>query len=225
MWDLETLGFATSFADAFRRFEGRERVPGRVAASGRGLHVVLAAEGEILCSVPGRLRHGASAGELPVTGDWVVVAALPGETRGTIQAVLPRRTALSRKAAGEATREQVLAANVDAVFLVCGLDRDFNPRRIERALVVARGSGALPVVVLNKADLCDDLGRHLAAARAAAAGVPVHAVSSLAGEGLEALFPYLGRGRTVVLLGSSGAGKSTLTNRLAGHDVQPTGEV
>jgi ribosome biogenesis GTPase len=225
MYSLDTLGFGPFFATAFAPYAGDDRAPGRVAASGRGLHAVLTAEGEVLCTVAGKLRHEAPAAGLPVTGDWVVVAAPPREPRGTIQAVLPRRTVLSRQAAGEATCEQALAANVDTVFLVCGLDRDFNPRRIERAMVLARASGADAVVVLNKADLCDDLERPLAAAGAAAPGVPVHAVSSTEGVGLEALSPYLGQGRTVVLLGSSGAGKSTLTNGLAIRDVQQTGHV
>ena len=148
-----------------------------------------------------------------------------GEGRATIHAILPRRGRFSRKAAGDETREQVLAANVDTVFLVTGLDGDYNPRRIERYLVTAWDSGADPVVLLSKADLCEDVPARVAEIESVAPGVPVHAVSSLRREGLEAVRGYMHTGRTVALLGSSGAGKSTLINALLGEERLRTREV
>jgi ribosome biogenesis GTPase len=185
---------------------------------------VVTEAGELLAETRGRLRRGEDAAGLPVTGDWVVVRPLDGE-RGVVLAVLPRRTAFSRKAAGGETAEQVVGANVDTVFLVMGLDADYNPRRLERYLVLSWESGARPVVVLNKTDLCADLASRTREAEEVAAGVEVRAVCALSGEGLDSLQPELQPGRTVALLGSSGAGKSTLANRLLGREVQPTREV
>ncbi len=142
-----------------------------------------------------------------------------------MHAVLRRRTAFVRRAAGDVTVQQVLAANVDTVFLVMGLDRDYNPRRIERALVLAWESGAVPVVLLNKADLCEDADGRRAEVEAVAPGVPVLVLAAKEGTGLEALSPWLERGKTVALLGSSGVGKSTIVNRLLGEERQRTREV
>jgi ribosome biogenesis GTPase len=139
-----------------------------------------------------------------------------------VQAVVPRRSAFVRRAAGEQTVEQVVAANVDTVLLVSGLDHDFNPRRVERYVLLAWESGARPVVVLNKADLRDDVDACRRAIEQIAPGVAVHAVSARDPPSLAALAPYLLPGRTVALLGSSGVGKSTLLNRLMGTEVQPT---
>ena len=166
----------------------------------------------------GRFRHRAlGPADYPAVGDWTAVK--PGRGGGAlIEAVLPRRSAFVRKAAGEITEAQVVAANVDTVFLVSGLDGDFNLRRIERYLTTAWTSGAAPVVVLNKADLRPDLESFVRAAAEVAAGVPVVAVSALTADGLAGIEPYLAPGRTVALLGSSGVGKSTLTNRLLGAE-------
>jgi ribosome biogenesis GTPase len=155
------------------------------------------------------------------------VAVRPAEAgrRAVVQAVLPRRTAFVRRAAGERTVAQVLAANVDTAFLVMGLDGDYNLRRIERALVLAWESGASPVVLLNKADVCDDVDRRRAETEAVAQGVPVRVLAAKAGQGLERLAPWLVPGQTVVLLGSSGVGKSTIVNRLLGREKQRTREV
>ncbi|MGH2922354.1 MAG: ribosome small subunit-dependent GTPase A, partial [Gaiellaceae bacterium] len=142
-----------------------------------------------------------------------------------IHGVLPRRSSISRKAAWLAVEEQVLGANIDVVFLVAGLDGDLNLRRLERYLATVWDSGSEPVVVLSKADLCDDVNAALAAVGAVAIGVPVHVVSGLTGEGIEDLEPYLAGHRTVALLGSSGVGKSTLINRLRGEDVQAVADV
>jgi ribosome biogenesis GTPase len=175
--------------------------------------------------VSGRLRHDASArADFPAVGDWVVVeAAGGGDAR--IKAVLPRATHFSRRAAGNPTEEQVVAANIDVVFLVSGLDHDFNPRRIERYLVTAWESGAAPVVVLNKADLVDDAAAFVTEVASLAPGVPVYAVSAKRPESMAVLRGHLGRGRTAALLGSSGVGKSSIANALIGEDILRTREV
>jgi len=224
--ELEKLGWTSSLEEAFVAFASAGLVPGRVAAAHTHLYRVLTRAGDWLAEVTGRLRHEARGPEdFPAVGDWVALKPRPGEERAQVHAVLPRKSAFVRKAAGSTTEPQVLAANVDTVFLVAGLDHDFNPRRIERALVLAWESGASPVVLLNKADLGGDLEALRLEMEAAAPGVPVHVVSGRRGDGMDALEPYLAPGRTVALLGSSGVGKSTLVNRLLGEDRQPTAEV
>ena len=146
----------------------------------------------------------------------------PGEATGTIEAVLPRRSKFSRKVAGELTEEQIVAANIDTVFIVMGLDGDYNPRRLERYLVLTHESGANPVVILNKADIADHLPDDMDEIQALAVGIPVHAVSAKTGSGVEVIERYLGRGITGALLGSSGVGKSTLVNALVGEDMLKT---
>jgi ribosome biogenesis GTPase len=154
----------------------------------------------------------------------VAAERLPGEERAIVRAVLPRRTRFARKEPW-LTEEQVVAANIDTVFLVTDCGRDFKPRRLERYLTAAWDSGGEPVVVLTKADLAEDPLETVAEAEAIAFGVPVHAVSSVTGEGLDELEPYLASGHTIALLGSSGVGKSRLANRLLGEELLATGEV
>ncbi|MBN2265287.1 MAG: ribosome small subunit-dependent GTPase A, partial [Candidatus Aminicenantes bacterium] len=166
----------------------------------------------------GRFRHQAlGPADYPAVGDWAAVRPVEGGP-ALIEALLPRRGAFTRKAAGEAVEAQVVAANVDTVFLISGLDGDFNVRRIERYLATAWSSGARPVIVLNKADLRPDLASAAAEAAGVAPGVPIVTVRALDEGGLEGLRPYLEPGRTVALLGSSGVGKSTMINRLLGED-------
>lgn len=221
---MEAADFGwTSFEErSFRELDGDGRVRARVAATYTHLYRLLTEAGECLGQVSGRLRHEARGpADFPATGDFVA-AHVEDTERATIHAVLPRRTQFSRRAAGTRQEEQVVAANVDTVFLVAGLDGDFNPRRVERALVLAYESGARPVIVLNKADACADLDARRAAMESVASGIPVHATSAVTGEGVDALQAYLGRGQTAALLGSSGVGKSTLANRLLGYDRQAT---
>src|SRR5688500_8531950 len=157
MTDLESLGWNSSFAQAFRDYAQDGLAPGRVALAERGVYALCAATGDVRAGLAGRLRHDAArAADLPAVGDWVAFRAPGADGPAAIHAVLPRASAFSRKLAGAATDEQVVAANVDTLFLVCGLDRDFNPRRIERSLVLAWESGAAPVLLLNKADACAD---------------------------------------------------------------------
>jgi ribosome biogenesis GTPase / thiamine phosphate phosphatase len=212
------LGWDDGFAAALEPYDNC--IPARVSAQHRGEYDVLAERGELRAHVAGRLRHEASSGaDLPAVGDWV---ALRDET---IHAVLPRRSAFLRKVAWSQTEAQVLAANIDTVFVLTGLDEDFSPRRIERYLTLAWESGATPALVLTKADLCRDPLALLVEAEQVALGVSTHVVSNLTGEGLDGLAPYLGPAKTVALLGSSGVGKSSLANRLLGGDVQVTKEL
>jgi ribosome biogenesis GTPase len=220
------LGWNEAFANAFVPWREQGLAPGRVALEHQHIYRVYLEDGEPLAHVSGRFRHqAASAAEYPAVGDWVAVKHGTGERRAIIQAVLPRVSRFSRKVAGEVTEEQVVAANVDTVFLVSGLDEDYNPRRIERYLVTAWEGGVAPVVVLNKADLQADLAPYFEETRRLAPDVPVHAVSCETGLGLDALAQYLRPGQTIALLGSSGVGKSTLINRIMGHERQRTREV
>lgn len=224
--DLKSLGWGEHFerASADARAAGLE--PARVIAEHKHAYELISADGETSGEVLGRLLQGGARAGLPAVGDWVMIERKRGSgERASIHAVLPRRTCFSRRAAGEKVEEQVLAANIDTVFLVNGLDADFNPRRIERYLALARGSGAEPVVLLNKADLCPEAEARQAEIRALAGGAAVLTLSAARGEGVGALAPWLLRGRTVALLGSSGVGKSTLVNALLGELRQETGAV
>jgi ribosome biogenesis GTPase len=164
--------------------------------------------------------------DLPVVGDWVVARILDEHNpKATIHAILPRKSRFSRKEAGTKIGERMVAANVDTVFIVVGLDHNYNIRRLERYLALAWESGAEPVVVLTKADLCDSVDDRLNEVRASAIGVPVHAVSVVEETGLEFITRYMTCGRTIALLGSSGVGKSTIINYLPGEGVQKVQEV
>jgi ribosome biogenesis GTPase len=223
---LESLGWSPWFAEAFAAYAAEGLVPGRVTREHRGLFRVQAEAGEYVAELAGRLRHEARGrADLPAVGDWVALLPAALGLRATIMAVLPRKSRFARKAAGDEHDQQVAAANVDTVFLVSGLDHDFNLRRIERYLVMARESGARPVVVLNKADLSADAERARREVEQVAGDAPVHVVSVREDIGLAALEPYLRPRETVALLGSSGVGKSTLLNRLSGTERQPTREV
>jgi len=213
---LEMLGWNGFFAS--QPYAG---VPGRVASANRERFVVWAQAGEVDAGVSGALR---SAAVWPAVGDWVALRP----DGPVIECVFERRTVLSRKQAGRAISEQVLAANIDVLFIVSGLDGDYNERRIERYLVVARQSGARPVILLNKSDLAESQGIGLAelvGRLQAWSGVPVVPVSALAGDGLNALDALLSPGETAALIGSSGVGKSTIVNRLLGERRQATREV
>lgn len=223
---LSELGWDTFFDQHFLKFRSAGLVPARVVREHRELYQVDGDHGDLSARVSGRMRHNAGArSDFPAVGDWVAVEPRVEESQATIHAVLPRRSSFSRKVAWQETEEQVVAANVDTVFLVSDLDRDFNLRRMERYLAVAWESGATPVVVLNKADLCLDPGPRLEDAQSVAFGVPVHAVSATQGQGLDALRSYLGAGKTAALLGSSGVGKSTLINSFLGAEMLRVGPV
>ena len=218
---LATLGWDASFAAAFEPYESEGLVPARIAVRHHGPSVLLTELGELGGMPAGRMRDD----ELPVVGDWVAARPLPGERRAIIEAVLPRRSAFVRKEAWRRTVEQVVAANVDTVFLMSAVDGDLNPRRLERYLTAAWESGAQPVIVLTKIDLSADVAAAVLEVERVALGVPVHTISNVTGDGVDELRTYLTPGRTVALLGSSGVGKSTLANRLAGRTLLRTGDV
>lgn len=200
--------------------------PGRVIEEQRGLFTVMLEEGELKCDLPGRMRHRAgTVAELPNVGDWVGVRPRKNEKTGTILCVVPRLTCVSRRASGEKDEEQVVAANVDTVFVTTSLNADFNARRLERYLTMVRQGGAEPVVLLTKADLCGDVEAVMAETRKSSGSAPVIAISVRAPGGLAPFEALLKPGRTHALVGSSGVGKSTIVNALAGTEVMATGEV
>lgn len=216
---LKKLGWNAFFGAGFVKFAGMYE-PGRVSSVHKNSFEVYTKNGEERARLSGNIRDG---GERPAVGDWVAVSRDPTGLL-TINAILPRTSKFSRKDAGT-MREQVLVANIDAAFIVTSLNKDFNLRRLERYLAIAKESGAEPVVILSKADLCDDIDRRMSELREIAPEVAAFVISSLEKKGLERLSPYLAEGKTVALLGSSGVGKSTLINALEGRDIQKTGEI
>src|SRR6266568_4959490 len=195
-------------------------VPARVIAQQRRFWRVAGDFGEGWAEAAGRLRDAADGGaEWPAVGDWVAVE-LHDASAAVIREVLPRRTQFVRKSPGKQIEEQVIAANVDTALLVSALDGDFNPRRVERYLAQCWESGARPVIVLNKADTCEDARDRAAEMEKIAIGMEVCVVSAKTGQGFGELEEFLRPGSTLVLLGSSGVGKSTIANRLLGQMVQ-----
>lgn len=223
---LKDIGWNDGWQEPFEPFARQGLVPARVVCEHRDAYDVSGATGELRAEISGRFRHEHTVrAEWPAVGDWVAVAARPEEGTATIHGVLPRRSRFSRKAAGERTDEQVVAANVDVVFLVSGLDGDFNIRRIERYLAVAWESGARAIIVLNKADLCADPARYVAEVESVAFGTPVLPMSAANDDGVDALRAVLSPGCTAAFLGSSGVGKSSLVNALLGSSRQSTHRV
>jgi ribosome biogenesis GTPase / thiamine phosphate phosphatase len=224
--ELVELGWDAAWEAAFAPHAAEGRVPARVAIEFNHIYQLATAGGDVRAEHAGRIRHRAAGRhELAAVGDWVAARLAADGRTGTIEAILPRRSKFSRKVAGELTEEQVVAANIDVVFLVMGLDGDYNPRRLERYLLLAFESGAQPVVLLTKSDLVDDPQPYVDEIRGIAAGTPVHALSAPRDRGLDVVLGHLARGRTGALLGSSGVGKSTLINRLTGTEALATREV
>lgn len=218
---LEKYGWNEFYRAIWAEREREYCVPGRVISQQRGFWSVVSEARESLAEASGKLRLAAEEGaDWPAVGDWVSVEHPARARAPLIHEVLPRRSKLVRKAAGKRVGQQVVAANVDTVLLVTGLDGDFNVRRIERHLAQSWESGARPVVVLNKADLCAELETCVAEIERIALGVPIVVLSARTGDGMEMLAPFISAGQTLVVLGSSGVGKSTLLNRLLGEELQ-----
>lgn len=218
--NLDLLGWNEDLSLNFAPFAAQQLQIGRVACQHRQSYTLLTETGEVSAEISGKFRYQAlNTEDLPCIGDWVVISAFKGQT-ATIQHILPRRTMFSRKVAGTTTDVQLIAANIDSVFLVCGLDHDFNLRRIERYLVMIWDSGARPIIVLNKVDIGEQVEQHLLDLEAITVDIPIVQISALYHQGLDELTPWLQPGQTVALLGSSGVGKSTLTNQLMGEQIQ-----
>lgn len=225
MFQLHDLGWDARFQAHLDALADPQLVPARVASESRGHYLIFDAGGTRHAQLAGKLRHEARRREdLPAVGDWVAVRPYSSD-EALIHAVLPRRSLFARKAAGSAQQAQIVAANLDVVFLVMALNQDFNLRRLERYLVLAWESGSEPVIILTKSDLCDALEARVSEVEAIAGLAPVLVTSSLAGTGLEPVRAMIAPGRTVGLLGSSGAGKSTLTNCLLGDGRLATGAI
>ncbi len=219
---LMDLGWTSSLQRSFDQLSRPDLAPGRVISVLKDHYRLQGETGELLAKLSGRYSFEvATRSELPAVGDWVAIEAVPGG-RATIHCLLPRRTKISRKVAGREAEEQVIAANIDTVFIVSALTHEFNLRRIERYLALVWDSGAQPVLVLNKADLASDIVATSAELWLIAPGVPIHVISAIVRFGVDALQRYLSAGQTVAFIGSSGVGKSTIINRLLGSEVQPT---
>ncbi|URN96290.1 MAG: ribosome small subunit-dependent GTPase A [Candidatus Pristimantibacillus lignocellulolyticus] len=223
---LEDLGWNPYFENQIAEKNYSRNQLGRVVAEYKHLYKVHSEDGEYLAEVTGKLRHQATNRAMfPAVGDWVVVRELVGESKKLIQEILPRHSKFSRKVAGGVTEEQIVAANVDTLFLVNALNHDFNVRRIERALILAWEGGAQPVIILSKGDLCDDIASKISEVESVALGVPTHVITAIEEDGCEAVRQYIQPGKTIALIGSSGVGKSTLINRILGEEIQRVNEV
>ena len=222
--NLTTLGFSTYFEEQLTAFKEESKlancVPARVTLEHKHSYRVLAEEGEWLATVAGHFAYTSQAREdYPAVGDWVLVEKMAGEEKAIIHKLFNRKSVFSRKVAGQEIKEQIVASNVDIVLLVMSLNADFNIRRLERYLVAAWDSGAKPVIVLTKADLCEDITSMVREVELVAFGVDIFVTSARSGEGIEAIQTLFTEGVTGGLLGSSGAGKSTLMNALSGEEL------
>ncbi|MCM3239810.1 ribosome small subunit-dependent GTPase A [Heyndrickxia oleronia] len=219
--NLQTLGWNQYFEEAFKEYKEQGYEVGRVILEHKRIYRVLTEKGELLAEVSGKMRFRAlERQDYPAVGDWVVLTPRYEENKATIHDILPRKSKFSRKVAGMTTEEQIVATNVDTIFLVNALNADFNIRRIERYVLTAWESGANPVIILSKSDLCEDIKEKIAQVESVTFGVPIHAISAEQNIGMDQLAPYVYEGQTIALLGSSGVGKSTLTNALLGSTKQ-----
>lgn len=222
------MGWNSFFAENFVAFKENGLHPARIFLIQKDTYWLFSERGEGKAKLAGKIHHEAkSKGDFPAVGDWVAISAGSKSNLSVIHAILPRQSSFSRKVAsgrkrisGGAAAEQVIAANIDTVFVVVGLDRDFNLRRIERYLTLVYNSGADPVIVLNKSDLCPEYDEKVVQVGSVAFGVSIHVVSAKTGQGLEEVVPYLQEGKTVALVGSSGVGKSSIINDLLGEERQ-----
>ncbi|MDF2945369.1 MAG: rsgA [Bacillales bacterium] len=220
--DLRKIGFNKQFLN----YQKNDLDFARVVLEHKHIYRVTDGVNDWLAELSGKFRFNAlTRTDYPAVGDWVLIKKLPNENRVIIHEVLPRLSCFSRKTAGSKIEEQIVATNVDYVFLVNALNNDFNVRRIERYLTLAWESGANPIIILTKKDLCEDVSSRISAVEEVAIGVPILAVNSIDGDGIDAISEYASEGKTVALLGSSGAGKSTLLNALIGTELQKTQDV
>ncbi|MFQ5637944.1 MAG: ribosome small subunit-dependent GTPase A [bacterium] len=226
MFDLEKLGWDAHFEKSFEPFRNDGYEAGRIAVESKDRYVIQTKFGEVTGETSGKLRFTAeSNADLPKVGDWVALTYFENEKKAIIHNILERKTKFSRKVAGKRTEEQIIASNIDVVFVVQSLDLNFSVRRLERYLVMVSESKARPVIVLNKSDLCDRVKNKLAEVKDLGKDVPILPMSAKTGQGLRKLKSFIKEGLTFAFVGSSGVGKSTLINKIMGEDVQATAEV
>lgn len=216
---LTDLGWCSFFENHFKQYQNQDYSVMRVIRENREKYIACNESGEFSCEVTGKFRFETNnKSKFPTVGDWVVASIVPNEKKAMIHAVLPRQSIFSRKAAGEITEEQPVAANIDIIFIITGLDLNYNLRRIERYLSIAWESGAVPVLLLNKSDLCPETEQRKQEVESIAMGVDVYTLSAHNQKDLEKLNKYIKARKTVAFLGSSGVGKSTIINSLLGTD-------
>jgi ribosome biogenesis GTPase len=224
--DLKQLGFNAFFQKHFEQCQQTNISVGRISAEYKESYRIFSEYGELLAIISGKFRNNCNNREdFPAVGDWVLFQRIENENKAIIQVILQRKSKFSRKVAGNETQEQVIASNVDFAFIVCALNYDFNPRRIERYLSLVWQSGATPVIILSKADLCQDVEEKIAEVEKIAFAVDIHVINNISKEGIIALNKYFYNNQTVVLLGSSGVGKSTMINNLAKADIMKVNEL
>lgn len=216
--NMAAYGLTEQYEALANEYQGRYTV-GRILSQEKGLYRLISEAGEQPAEVSGKFRYNAaSASDFPAVGDFVVTDCNSRQGHAVIHGILPRKSVFIRKAAGTGNKEQVIAANIDTVFICMSLNHDFNLRRLERYLSVAWNSGAMPVIVLTKSDLCSDVEPFLRSVESVAVGTDVVVTCAMGEDGINKLLPYIREGKTVALIGSSGVGKSTLINRLLGED-------
>ncbi|QUW23466.1 ribosome small subunit-dependent GTPase A [Sporosarcina sp. Marseille-Q4063] len=220
MITLKEYGWNNTHEANWEEIDNEKCVPGRITLEHKKMYRVITTEGEWLSVCSGSMQYEATERkDFPAVGDWVAVEKMPGEERGIIHAILPRTSLFSRKVAGMTIAEQIIAVNIDIVFLVMSMNNDFNARRLERYLVAAYDSGATPIVVLTKKDMCDDTSFYIEVAQNIALGAEIFAVSNVTGEGIDELTALLKNNKTAALLGSSGVGKSSIMNAICGSEM------
>ncbi|AEY65156.1 ribosome small subunit-dependent GTPase A [Clostridium sp. BNL1100] len=234
--NLDRLGWDSFFEKSFAEYGNKELIPARILSQQKNNYTVCLENKSFNAKLSGKFIYTASKKKhFPAVGDWTLIKLTENNSQAIIHHVLPRKTAFVRKLpisggrkvkngciVGGTTEEQIIAANVDTVFIVCGLDGNFNLQRIERYITLAYNSGATPVIILNKVDCCESIEDHVVKVRKIAAGLDIYPISVLKNIGMDIFDKYLLQGKTIVFLGSSGVGKSSIINYLIGEEKQRT---